>query len=56
MSENKHRYEDTDKGIGPLDFLAEGPNCLSKFSKKDGRGANRAIGRLLKRGGGESFL
>ena len=48
-SEKKHRHEDTDKGIGPLDFLAEGPDCLSKFSKKEGRGAHRAVGRLLKR-------
>ena len=37
-SENKHRYEDTDKGIWPLDFLAEGPDCLSKFRRKRGGG------------------
>ena len=41
MSENKHRYEDTDKGIWPLDFLAEVPDCLSKFSKKEGGGATQ---------------
>ena len=47
-------YEDTDKGIWPLDFLAEGPDRLKIF-KKRGEGAHRAIGRLLKRGGG-AFL
>ena len=26
------------KGIRPLDFLAERCDCLSKFSKKEGRG------------------
>ena len=25
---NKHRHEDIDKGIWPLDFLAEGPDSL----------------------------
>ena len=37
-SENKHRFEDTDKGIWPLGSLADGPDCLSKFSKKRGGG------------------
>ena len=49
-SGNKHRHEDTDKGFWPLDFLGEGPDCLSKFSKKSGGGADRAVCRLLKRG------
>ena len=37
MYGNKHRHEDTDKGIWPLDFLAEGPDCLS-LSKKRKKG------------------
>ena len=35
---NKHRHKDTYKGIQSLDFLTEGPVCLSKFKKKRGGG------------------
>ena len=36
------------KGIRPLDFLAERCDCLSKFSKKEGRGPGGGVLSLEK--------
>ena len=52
-SGNKHRHEDTDKGIWPLDFLAEG-YVSQNFQKKKWGGGTQ--GRLLKGGGVVSIV